>query len=29
MSEMQTRMDKMNSDLQAMTNKVKETGKSA
>jgi gas vesicle protein len=29
MTEMQSRMDKMNSDLQAMTNKVKETGKSA
>lgn len=29
MSEMQSRMDKMSTDLQAMTSKVKETGKSA
>ena len=29
MSEMQSRLDKMSGDLQAMTSKVKETGKSA
>lgn len=29
MKDMQTRMDKMSSDLLAMTNKVKETGKTA
>jgi len=29
MNEMQTRMDKMGSDLQTMTSKVKETGKTA
>ena len=29
MQEMHTRMDKMSSDLQAMTSKVKEAGKSA
>lgn len=28
-NEMQTRMDKMSSELQAMTSKVKETGKTA
>jgi gas vesicle protein len=29
MQEMETRMDKMSSELQAMTSKVKDTGKSA
>lgn len=29
MQEMQSRMDKMSGDLQAMTSKVKETGKTA
>jgi gas vesicle protein len=29
MQDMQTRMDKMSSDLQAMTSKVKESGKTA